>query len=1268
MDSDCDYLLYSKSDEKSQEDEVDYKSCPHCFDHAIQEKSIRCTAIHNTPNVSFDQALTGRMVPYVEVFEVTDQSTWTECKLFAKSQTPLRYVKDGKIISLQGAIHMQDVSPNGTWLSEKTECRKSVLRLRLAGLMCIHLPELNRIVLEQKNDDGLLYLANKWLSTRKNMNEGIELFGPFVCDAMLAPVLHKILRSDWIEERKELGETNNKLKLGWAQEFYDWKCVMKNRTGSTVFVHNLKCPIKSNNVHSYRIVTLILDKMRWCGFTPWSAVQAVRCLEVRISRITCAECKSRLLTSCVFLMECAAVEASRQRDWLVRNEAVIQLCWLLYQIHKPQGCDVEKLLEAWTESTMIHSIMFQEYKVKGALSDLEALVVIFANDHLPFVSENPNDAMFKQRYDNGSPAPELLEVIRRNDRFSPKREPAVYPIAREDDFNISTAVDVLTKAPDAMEARAQEVQVIARALVSCFPRVAASALDDLTLKAPNTRKFSGRIWPVFVNPTRACYQLFKALALPVSPSPVYTLELLARGWRCITHEVFKRFIPMSTGGVVKVSYEHYTKHLMGPLNTLVNLSLISESERDLMIEVLSKGVLPCFAGEGDSVPDRLVSSTIALAFAACGLRVFGFDKDDNNGAHRTVTSAGLLYFAAWYVLVYMGTLHMQPTLKKRLSRTGSDADKHLCAALNLERVTEGSDDYKVVDYNGREILQALRIVFGDLLDIGTILRIAELYVPELLAQLPYTKKLNWIPGSVKSAIESRDVWFTKEHGDKSYLEHTEPPFTYLGNLAHGLHSSIEGTLTRCHARPIAQALHGPDSEFDPWCDSLWVFNEDQDGIGIDDTLRMAISTESEEIFVILDQEEVPLSRESRTSAPKGSLSPDLHPQSSEDKAPAPPEQHDATSYRHICKGLLVENIDKLGFRDRHRFLTMLHSHTALDKSQRVSAPVIKNPCMANIASTVYMKTQDRVDMRSQDKVDITRYRNSHHTLINALWVLFMRSKTSQVATAGVASTATAAPVEPSTPEALAVMVHLAVKSFNPEETGTPFGVCNDIKAMYTTACYEEAQFIPITAIVGGLFGVNVELNVNGCNYYIVNDHYHGLWAPGSICYNSGVWSVMVEGLPVAVDIPKETGTSDCYHVGTLGAYMRLNHLKVCKVLSDDYCGFHTVDALLEIGPRDHGDPNVRKLLVDRTAEYIIKCEQQDIIKVYLSLNSITNLQGLTCLLMEEKRWLHIEEVTFMLKAYDKVPAAITENSYPIYNPEFTHFLLNSCHYEPVMHV
>lgn len=94
--------------------------------------------------------------------------------------------------------------------------------------MCVCTPELNQIVLQQKNDDGLLYLLHRWSENDKHMKQGIELFGPFVCDAVLAPVLHYVLRSDWIEERKELEDSNNELQLGWAHEFYNSNTETRN--------------------------------------------------------------------------------------------------------------------------------------------------------------------------------------------------------------------------------------------------------------------------------------------------------------------------------------------------------------------------------------------------------------------------------------------------------------------------------------------------------------------------------------------------------------------------------------------------------------------------------------------------------------------------------------------------------------------------------------------------------------------------------------------------------------------------------------------------------------------------------------------------------------------------------------------------------------------------------------------------------------------------------------------------------------------------------
>ncbi len=123
----------------------------------------------------------------------------------------------------------------------------------------------------------------------------------------------------------------------------------------------------------------------------------------------------------------------------------------------------------------------------------------------------------------------LLEVIEQNESFHPKRELAVYPLRKK--VNFDTPPTVFNAPSYGMEARAQDPEVVSQALVVCFPKVAASALCDLTFKAPKDPQFSGKIWLVFMNSTRACYQLFRALALPMSPSPVYTLELLVRGWR-----------------------------------------------------------------------------------------------------------------------------------------------------------------------------------------------------------------------------------------------------------------------------------------------------------------------------------------------------------------------------------------------------------------------------------------------------------------------------------------------------------------------------------------------------------------------------------------------------------------------------------------------------------------------------------------------------------------------------------------------------------------
>lgn len=100
------------------------------------------------------------------------------------------------------------------------------------------------------------------------------------------------------------------------------------------------------------------------------------------------------------------------------------------------------------------------------------------------------------------------------------------------------------------------------------------------------------------------------------------------------------------------------------------------------------------------------------------------------------------------------------------------------------------------------------------------------------------------------------------------------------------------------------------------------------------------------------------------------------------------------------------------------------------------------------------------------------------------------------------------------------MLHLAVKSLNIE---SPFGLgaCNDIKAMYHALYHLEKQFVPLSVITGGLFRLNVEVSMEGCDYYIVNIHYDGKWAPASIRYEAGQWYVMVKGANSSYQVPRE---------------------------------------------------------------------------------------------------------------------------------------------------
>ncbi|KAJ7983570.1 hypothetical protein DPEC_G00376480 [Dallia pectoralis] len=75
------------------------------------------------------------------------------------------------------------------------------------------------------------------------------------------------------------------------------------------------------------------------------------------------------------------------------------------------------------------------------------------------------------------------------------------------------------------------------------------------------------------------------------------------------------------------------------------------------------------------------------------------------------------------------------------------------------------------------------------------------------------------------------------------------------------------------------------------------------------------------------------------------------------------------------------------FRKGHLFLTMVQPSNATQDVRWTSALAVKNPCLINIASTMYRKIRDKV-------AKVTTCSNAYPTLIEALWVLFMRSNSS----------------------------------------------------------------------------------------------------------------------------------------------------------------------------------------------------------------------------------------------------------------------------------
>ena len=723
----------------------------------------------------------------------------------------LYFMKESDLVGLNGPTFTHKAPTVGQWLLPLNDCRSALTRLRKAALAAYQQPDLNRIVLEQKNDDGLLELVSKWVTDSNVITHSLETFGCFAADALLAPVLHTILRSQWLAERKARLELNNVMPYGWGSEFYD--CVGINKP----------CCTQCESCVAASQVYLVMHSM---GRSPWSTLQALRAIPTNIPL-----CLGTAKWA-AGLMEHASIEASISSDWLVRNETVIEFCALMYEIHRPREnlqCDN---IDIFAQCITSHRMAYECQAPLLQNLDADALAAMFSVSHLDADSLNETkQEVVKQQRQTISPA-DVLRLVHLLD----KRAETLKYTSIKDTFLRGASPCVLkeAQAPFSESAPADPL-TISECLTNCYPIVATQQLNLLDPNTGGSAQFSGHLWPIFVNRTRRCYSLFRALALPTQPASAYLLEILVQGWR-LSARVLHR-LPASSGPSLCVGKEHFERYFAAPLCRLQNWGVITPEEESGMIETLQRGIVPCFAGPGDSAPDRVVSATTALAFAACGLRIV---DTINCEIGHTVTTAGLFYFAAWYILVYGGISQLSRSIQDDMVRNGSDADRLLLETIQLR---EDNGSVRVASYKRSTMLNALKIVFGRFIAPHTIACFAELYGAGLQLQLPYAKMLRRTPGSVKAALDSRDTWLAMNRGSmdahKPVLvdqgthfppqattqavasKASDPPFIYLGPIDCCKLSTLAGL---GKSSPVARAVDAWDDEaYNLWYGTVsWV--------------------------------------------------------------------------------------------------------------------------------------------------------------------------------------------------------------------------------------------------------------------------------------------------------------------------------------------------------------------------------------------------------------------------------------------------------------
>lgn len=206
MDRRYDYLVYSRQRSNAHVD------CALC-DEAWDVVGAQHRKIHYASAKLAAGSGSRAMLPYLNATLSKHECT-AAIELYTTSP-------GGGVIKATGDFTVSNIPACGTWFGSARHVESAFEQLRCAATACASLPALHKLVLEQKNDDGLLYLVNTCVQETEAVSLAVDTFGVFACDAILAPVLHEVLRSDWLRDRKLLDETHNELKPGWAQEFYD---------------------------------------------------------------------------------------------------------------------------------------------------------------------------------------------------------------------------------------------------------------------------------------------------------------------------------------------------------------------------------------------------------------------------------------------------------------------------------------------------------------------------------------------------------------------------------------------------------------------------------------------------------------------------------------------------------------------------------------------------------------------------------------------------------------------------------------------------------------------------------------------------------------------------------------------------------------------------------------------------------------------------------------------------------------------------------------